>query len=159
MGWYHLGEGDLPGSVTWLSHIFVYSHCTELLGQRWPRDMPTCSFQACSLEKVMLGSACRTSPPSLAQWQRVARELQCSEWTSLIDTILSWDFFWSSIFFFLHTSSEWHVDKFLKLWVFPWEGFHHLTYLTNLLVTIITQNGTNFSIIKNCVSIIHWAFN
>lgn len=124
----------------------------------WSRGMLTCSFQACSLEKVILGSTYRTSPSSLAQWQWVAHELQCSEWTSLIDMILSWNFFWSSIFF-LHTSSEWHVDKFLKLWVFPWEGFHHLTYLTNLLVTIITQNGTNFSIIKNHVSIIHWAFN
>ena len=34
-------------------------------------------------------------------------------------------------------------------------GFHHLTYLTNLLVTITTQNGTDSSIIKSYVSIIH----
>lgn len=34
MEWCHLGEGDLPGSVTWLCHILVYSHCSELLGQK-----------------------------------------------------------------------------------------------------------------------------
>lgn len=34
MEWCHLEEGDLPGTVTWLCHILVYSHCTELLGQR-----------------------------------------------------------------------------------------------------------------------------
>ena len=38
-------------------------------------------------------------------------------------------------------------------------GFHHLTYLTNLLVTITPPNGTSSGIIKNYASIIHRDFN